>query len=164
MFHITGKHMFFPWSYFLRWNCIRCGHCCIALRVHLTKDEATYFRKKYGDVVETINGKYVLKHKQEGGCIFLNFKNGIAECKIYKDRPIACQLFPFYVRPSQDITDLTEKIKEESKFVHRSKTYYVFVSNICQGLGRGPPIIYAVKRAVKLKSKHMQHNEKDNMV
>jgi len=153
MYSLTKKHELLPWTYFLRWNCIRCGNCCNKLDVQLTSKEAHYYSKHYGDVIEKIKDGYKLKRKSNGECIFLDFENNIAKCKIYNDRPFACRIYPFYVRKLKEYKDLSQEILKNAEIRYRKRKYIVFVSNICLGLGRGPPISYAVKHAIRMKFK-----------
>ena len=146
------KHKLLPWKTFLGWECLRCGLCCSTLRVRLLDEEVNKYKKRYGDVIEYIDGKPFLKHKKNGGCIFLEYKNNLAVCKIYEDRPLACRIYPFYSRRWREAkSSLSQKILSESEFKYRGRKFAVFVSNLCPGLGRGPLIEEGIRKALREK-------------
>jgi len=161
MYAIDGKHKLLPWSNFLRWECQRCGFCCEVLQIKLLKEEEKKLREKYGDVVTYIDGEPFLKRKSDGTCIFLERKDNVAVCTIYEDRPLACRIYPFYLRRWRDAkkSELFKEVSKESVvFKYRGRKFVVLVSNFCLGLGKGPPIEYGIQSA--LREKYFKHNEK----
>jgi len=66
--------------------CKRCGDCCKSktLLKHCTDEEKEAFKIFYIMMGEDINNKK---------CAFLDFKIGLAICKIYQERPQFCQDF-----------------------------------------------------------------------
>ena len=56
---------------------------------------------KEENFVQTFRNKRFMK-LVDGKCIFLDNKNKIANCKIYKTRPETCRLYPTEIRDDGD--------------------------------------------------------------
>ena len=110
-----------PWRIARRWRCVRCGWCCCNYDVPITFEDEERLRK-FGDVFW--HGKVGVYLKRiDGKCIF--YRDG--ECLIYEDRPIACRMYPFYIRRQGD---------ELAKF----GDVYVYLDRNCRGIGKGSKI------------------------
>lgn len=79
-----------------------CGQCCIKLSVRISKAEIKNIRKlgyKEEDFLERELSDipiFILK-KNRKGCVFLKkHKGGKYSCVIYKNRPKACEQYPFF--------------------------------------------------------------------
>ena len=89
----------------LRFECTRCGRCCIAVgdyHVFLEPGEAEsirnwlglstgWFRRRYLSRLE--DGERVLSTQPDGRCVFLG-EDG--SCRIYPVRPLQCRTYPFW--------------------------------------------------------------------
>jgi Fe-S-cluster containining protein len=77
-------------------NCTRCGYCCQQI-IRLTEHEVKRIRRLgYDDeyfLDKDFHGNKTLK-LINNYCVFLEIKEGIAKCKIYKDRPKCCIEYP----------------------------------------------------------------------
>lgn len=90
-----------------RWSCHSCGLCCRTLVGHLTDEERRRIDRQ-GWAEELGVAAYVkvgrgwaLNKQPDGACVFLDEQN---RCKIHAkfgeaDKPLACRIFPFSVRP-----------------------------------------------------------------
>ncbi len=90
-----------------RWSCHSCGLCCRALVGHLTDKERRRLDEQewagqlgVAPYVKVGRGWALNKHP-DGACVFLDDQN---RCKIHAkfgeaDKPLACRIFPFSVRP-----------------------------------------------------------------
>ena len=90
-----------------RWSCHSCGLCCRSLVGHLTDKERRRLDEQ-GWVQQLGIAPYVksgrrwaLNKQPDGACVFLDEQN---RCKIHAkfgeaDKPLACRIFPFSVRP-----------------------------------------------------------------
>ncbi len=80
-------------------ECIACGASC-HLKVNLGDDDVERilkYAKEKGirdTIIETHGGKYWLKRKSTGACVFLTYVDKVPRCSIYPIRPIACRLYP----------------------------------------------------------------------
>ncbi len=92
------------------WSCHSCGNCCRALVAHISDEERVRidkqgWRKKLGVAPYVRAGKsWVLSKRSDGACVFLNDDN---LCMIHAEfgeteKPVACRIFPFSVRPVRD--------------------------------------------------------------
>ena len=83
-------------------TCFRCGECCTRYQVLLGDNElrqmAEYlgispveFRKEYTDPRWPVSEKYLLRHRANGGCIFLVHQGKEALCSIHVAKPQACR-------------------------------------------------------------------------
>ncbi len=96
------------------WDCHSCGDCCRELEAVITDEEKRRFegldlagdpeiapgpwfaRKSWW------TGTWTLKHRREGGCVFLTAGN---RCRLHERfgaevKPFACRLFPFLLIPA----------------------------------------------------------------
>ena len=105
-----------------KFSCVSCGKCCKNRGIELTFREikriATFlnlnlndFQKKYIEmrdverIKKSIHYDYRIKKKafflkmmrDDGICVFNEYKDGISRCGIYPARPNICHLFPFTV-------------------------------------------------------------------
>jgi len=73
-------------------KCLRCGRCCRArpLFKNMSKEEKMLIKK--------IDFKLYLKLKrlavEDYACPFLTYKDGVAVCTIYENRPKWCREYP----------------------------------------------------------------------
>lgn len=90
-----------------RWSCHSCANCCRTLVGHLFHDECERIdRQGWQDKLGVapyvrIGRNKVLNKRADGACVFLDKDN---RCKIHAEygedaKPLACQIFPFSVRP-----------------------------------------------------------------
>jgi Fe-S-cluster containining protein len=83
--------------------CERCGECCTVYTVVLSPEdikniEALGFAKSHFAVYNPDRKEGVeFTLKRIGGkCIFLEYKDAKASCKIYEKRPAICKVYPFF--------------------------------------------------------------------
>jgi Fe-S-cluster containining protein len=89
----------------LRFECTRCGACCIgkpdhyvalaageaqAIRRHLGLSR-NWFRRRY--ITQYANGAHGIRLNRDGRCPFLTRQGG---CRIYAVRPVQCSSYPFW--------------------------------------------------------------------
>lgn len=73
-------------------TCKRCGSCCNPPRLY--KPDIERIKKlNYKDFIYTDNLNNTYLKDKKGLCMFLK-KGKTAECKIYKNRPKVCRLYP----------------------------------------------------------------------
>lgn len=89
----------------LRFDCTRCGRCCVAgggyyvfLNGHEAEAIRTYlglsrswFRRRY--LKRLPDGELVASWRDNGGCVYLDAGG---ECAIYPVRPVQCRTYPFW--------------------------------------------------------------------
>jgi lysine-N-methylase len=91
-----------------RYSCHGCGNCCRDFTVQLRDDDILRLREqgweeKLGEPVTIeFRGTTFLRQRDDGSCIFL-LDDG--RCRIHGDfgfaeKPLACQLFPFHLVPT----------------------------------------------------------------
>lgn len=111
----------------LRFQCAACGRCCggepgivnatlrerVAIAAELKIDEET-LENEYMTLKE---GVLTFRELENYDCIFV--ERNSRRCKIYKIRPLQCQLFPFW--PS----------------MLRNKDIWDFYAGLCVGMNRG---------------------------
>ena len=82
--------------------CFRCGECCTRYQVLLDEGEieqvAGYLdispgklKTEYTDPRWPVPGKFLLRHRDKGGCIFLVRHGKEALCSIHVAKPKACR-------------------------------------------------------------------------
>lgn len=82
--------------------CFRCGECCTRYQVLLEPSEmqriagflginVEKLRAEYTDPRWPVPGKFLLKHRDNGGCIFLIHRGKEALCAIHVAKPRACR-------------------------------------------------------------------------
>ena len=89
----------------LRFDCTRCGRCCVAgggyfvflegheaeeIRVYLQLSRS-WFRRRYLNRLP--DGDLVGSWRSDGRCVFLDAGG---ECGIYPVRPVQCRTYPFW--------------------------------------------------------------------
>ncbi len=90
-----------------RWSCHSCGDCCRTLVIHLSDEEREridwqgWAGKLSGAAYVRIGPGWTLNKQDNGACVFLDENN---RCRIHSEfgeraKPLACQVFPFSVRP-----------------------------------------------------------------
>jgi hypothetical protein len=132
---VEGLPNLIPWKKVRGWSCIHCGFCCSEYDIPVTLEEEERL-KKYGNVFK--RGKIGLYlRKKRGTCVFRS-KIG---CRIYKDRPMACRKYPFYVK---------QQGNEDSLFIHDGMEHHVFLDARCSGLGRGDDIEEEIKKVLQV--------------
>jgi hypothetical protein len=83
-------------------TCFRCGECCSRYQVLFEEGElkqmAEYlgispaeFQKEYTDPRWPVSEKFLLRHRDNGGCIFLVHHGREALCSIHVAKPRACR-------------------------------------------------------------------------
>lgn len=72
-------------------KCARCGKCC-KLKVEPNKEDIKIIKK--AGKKDFMQGKFLKRTNKDRRCIFLKYKNGIAKCSIYKNRPEICRKWP----------------------------------------------------------------------
>jgi Fe-S-cluster containining protein len=76
-------------------DCIHCGVCCTKTEMLLSKkDIARLEQKGYSvdSIVRFSREGYARLRNRGGFCVFYN--NQINRCKVYKDRPEGCRIYP----------------------------------------------------------------------
>lgn len=131
-----------PWRRVRGWKCVRCGFCCSTYDVPVSIDEEARLGK-YGNVFRKGKLGVYLKRK-EGSCIF-KAKWG---CKIYDERPLACVLYPFYIRNTGE---------EEAKFTYNGVDYFVYLDKNCRGINQEGEMTNCVKYVIKMKNVNHHH-------
>lgn len=133
-----GGHRYVPWRYVQRWRCLRCGRCCVEYLVPLYPQEAVYYLLRYGDVVEFRRGKYYLKSRPDGSCIFLEKTALGYRCSIYFERPLVCRCYPFYIteEPLEQVGS-PEDALYLLRLGEKVKRVYVYIDLNCPGVGQG---------------------------
>lgn len=115
----------------LRFECTRCGRCCLAgggYYVFLDEHEAegvraylklsrSWFRRRY--LSHSPEGDLVASWQGDGRCVFLDERG---ECGIYPVRPLQCRTYPFW-----------PEIVNRQRDWHRE-------SRRCEGIGRGEEV------------------------
>jgi lysine-N-methylase len=92
-----------------RYSCHGCGNCCRDFTVQLRDEDlaklaAQDWERILGEpVTVAFRGTRYLRQREDGACVFL-MPDGL--CRIHADhgfeaKPIACQLFPFHVAPTE---------------------------------------------------------------
>ena len=138
---------FVPWQHFKKWGCIKCGKCCYKT-VQLTKKEAELFLKRHPSHVDIIDcmskdrryKQYLIKKNALKKCNFL--KNKL--CTIQEEKPYACKMYPF------SISRIPLSKSDGSLYSANDEIYYVYVSPICSGLGRGNDIRDSIEKTIEL--------------
>ncbi len=131
-----------PWTEFKRWSCVKCGKCCYYYRVPLTAFEATYFTRKYGEVVTYSNGSYYLRRRLDGSCVFL--KGNL--CSIHVEKPRSCRLWPFYIKKKP----LPRFNPSSAEYCLEETCRYVYVDDFCRGLNSGQDIEFSIVKALNI--------------
>jgi lysine-N-methylase len=99
------------------WDCHNCGDCCRIHEITVTDEEKDRIEKLdlAGDTAIAAGpwferkgwgrfGKWVLRHRPEGGCVFLTADK---RCRLHERfgaevKPFACRLYPFLLIPAGD--------------------------------------------------------------
>jgi Fe-S-cluster containining protein len=129
----------------LRFDCTRCGRCCVAgggYYVFLDENEAekirTYlqltrrwFRRRYLSRLPV--GDLVVSWQSDGRCVFLDERG---ECRIYPVRPVQCRTYPFW----------PEVVNRQRNWQRESRR--------CEGIDRGEA--ESVSRIRKLVGAHVR--------
>ena len=82
--------------------CFRCGECCTRYQVLVDRDEIEViygylgitlsdFMRDYTDPRWPVPGKWLLRHRDNGGCIFLAQRGREALCSIHSVKPKPCR-------------------------------------------------------------------------
>ena len=124
-----------PWRHVASWSCLMCGKCCREYRVVLKPEEWLRLLELYGpSVVEVGHGRFFLKRRPDGSCVFLMHVGDKWVCGLQDMKPKACKLWPFkvvsypkYGRP------------HEAYFEYMGRPLYVYVDPYCPGLSWGTP-------------------------
>ena len=93
-----------------RFDCHACTHCCRELVVRLLPSDRERIDARGWDQVLDVppyvklHGDYVLNKRPDGRCVFLEDDG---KCRIHREhgrreKPLACQLFPFRIVPSAE--------------------------------------------------------------
>jgi len=84
-------------------KCNRCGSCC-RISPFLTNEDINRVKKlgyKEKQFIEELKGKKFIR-MLGNKCIFLDNRNKITSCKIYKARPQICREYPTEIRENGD--------------------------------------------------------------
>lgn len=98
------------------WSCHTCGQCCREYAVYITDAERAKIEKQgwaarpeLGGLPPVVRegwifGKYRLNHRADDACVFLDDQG---RCRIHaefgeKEKPLACQLYPYVMIPTGD--------------------------------------------------------------
>lgn len=126
----------------LRFDCSRCGRCCIAVNDHyvfMSETEAErirdyldlsrrWFRRRYLERLE--EGDLVAASEGDGRCVFLEIDG---RCRIYPVRPVQCRTYPFW----------PEVVQYKAAWQRESRR--------CEGINRGPEVpVGRIRRMVKI--------------
>jgi Fe-S-cluster containining protein len=90
-------------------GCSKCGACCQETEMLLSKkDIDRLIKKDYSKkfFMRRDEEGYITLRNQNGHCVFFEVKN--RKCKIYKDRPIGCRLFPIIFDEAKGV--ITDKV------------------------------------------------------
>jgi Fe-S-cluster containining protein len=112
----------------LRFECTRCGRCCLAgggYYVFLNRCEAeeirtylglsrSWFRRRY--LRRLADGDRVASWRDDGGCVFLD---SAGKCRVYPVRPRQCRTYPFW----------PEIVNRRRDWLREARR--------CEGIGRG---------------------------
>jgi Fe-S-cluster containining protein len=94
----------------------RCGYCC-TLRVKLSWKDILrilfHTKHRYRDFVERDAGRQKVLRMNGRHCFFERRKNGKSSCLIYRHRPWACRVFPYF---NDDIKSCGEIKKFNQRF------------------------------------------------
>jgi Fe-S-cluster containining protein len=105
--------------------CKACAKCCHGLYVYISHKEAELISQTTGMRIEDfINttlpekhqraGFYIIRHAENGDCVFLERQDEDYHCNIYSDRPNICRNFP----SSQTETMVCSQLRFENE-MHR---------------------------------------------
>ena len=134
-----------PWRHVASWSCNLCGKCCREYRVVLKPEEWLKLVDIYGpEVAEVGHGKFYLRRRPDGSCIFLKKVGGKWLCGLQDMKPKACKLWPF-------------KVLSWPKYGRAAEAYvnymgyplYVYVDPFCPGLKWGSPTPAFVSTVLK---------------
>lgn len=99
--------------------CHRCGVCCQRWQPLVTLPEVEQLAEFLGMEVESFLGEYARRYplvedgwvinQRDGGCAFLRFEDGLAECTVHEARPIACRDWDASLRRKECIEGLHGK-------------------------------------------------------
>ncbi|RLF10111.1 MAG: YkgJ family cysteine cluster protein [Thermoprotei archaeon] len=133
-----------PWSRVETWFCKACGECCKDYRVPVGGYEALKLIELFGSsCLELRDGRYYLKKRRDGRCIFQVQVGGNWICGIQDIKPLACRLWPFvvYKRPKLGYSS-------EAEFEFKGRRYYVYVDPECRGVKLGEPSDHLVEKVI----------------
>jgi Fe-S-cluster containining protein len=85
-------------------GCIECGTCCQDTEMLLLKKDIERLRKKgYNSKFFSRKDKdfYIILRNKNGYCVF--FDRNKKKCKVYKDRPMGCRLYPIIFDDSKGV-------------------------------------------------------------
>ncbi|MEM3985511.1 MAG: YkgJ family cysteine cluster protein [Candidatus Methanomethylicia archaeon] len=75
-------------------KCLKCGKCCMETQMPLSRRDIMRIENlgyRRDEFTVKINGKHILRNIG-GYCYFLDKEK--MKCKIYRDRPIGCKIYP----------------------------------------------------------------------
>jgi Fe-S-cluster containining protein len=76
-------------------GCLECGTCCQETEMLLSKKDIERLQKKGFSIkffARHVKEGYITLRNLNGHCVFFDVKN--IKCKVYRDRPIGCRLYP----------------------------------------------------------------------
>ena len=151
---------FVPWRYIADWKCLRCGDCCRLYSVVINFHEWLRIIKNFG-VEHTTSGldKLYIRRRNDGACTFLG--NGLYAntCTLQREKPRACQLWPFKVlmKPQYGFA-------KEAEFPIGENNVFVYADPMCNGLRFGLPTFdfanFTVKEFVEIAAGLNRHQLK----
>jgi Fe-S-cluster containining protein len=144
---LSVKGSSIPWKSLFpmgtKFDCARCGLCCIP-RVYLFPDDIeTLEKNNLGDSVLTLDEpslypsrlypskSHILKKRPNGNCVHLT---GESLCGIYKLRPLICRTYPLIVAPTFENTLLID-LEYSCPFINRGSTDTISEQAIKKVLG-----------------------------
>ncbi|MCW3997713.1 MAG: YkgJ family cysteine cluster protein [Candidatus Bathyarchaeota archaeon] len=74
---------------------MECGTCCQETEMLLSKKDIERLQKKGFSIkffARNVKEGYITLRNLNGHCVFFDVKN--IKCKVYRDRPIGCRLYP----------------------------------------------------------------------
>jgi len=116
--------MYVGWRRVSSWYCSACGECCYKYKVKLTFYE--YLKLKNTGFVEEKANRYYIK-KIGGKCPFQIGRLCSLQGKL---KPIACKLYPFFIR---------KKGGDDAFYEFDGEEYYVYVNLDCPNVVLGKP-------------------------
>ncbi|RLI06498.1 YkgJ family cysteine cluster protein [Candidatus Bathyarchaeota archaeon] len=134
-----------PWRHVASWSCKLCGRCCREYRVVLKPEEWLRLVEAYGpSVAEVGHGKFYLRRRADGSCIFLVRAGGKWLCGLQDMKPKACKLWPFKVLSWPKYGRAAE-----ARITYMGFPLYVYVDPFCPGIRWGEPTPHFVSSVLR---------------
>lgn len=127
----------------LRWECKRCGACCMRFRVDLNIEDLLVLGD--GSCVDYYIDHRFWPHMRSGevcehlGCMFLCREKDTYSCSIYEKRPMSCRIYPFSILPVERAYARGIEFDPTATAEIDDKLFVVLYDLHCTGIGNGPP-------------------------